>query len=984
MADRSKFLNDISGWPTMSDIQQGLVLQPRIVDEILLRLEQKRRCLLIGLPRSGKTTIARVLGWKITKGDSAYFRCVRYLDLAEIKDVKKDIQDIPLGSMRQGWLFIIDNWQAFPDCHEEILRRIRREFTRGFGVLFVFTQFSSDNEIVDDLSPRLEFIHGEEPSPIDTRSSMLEVARWMIDNHIENYKTHLDLGRLDDSREFYIDKEDYEQAIFVYSIHKKIRGNLRFLSWRLKAWDPTKFHLRELTIDKVLEEVRHQIVIPSNLWLGTLEKIASLSQWELPFWRSAGENAPDGIEQLVQNNQIIAIEHGTAWRMDSTDAYLLMLATSIDNWANKTLVLLKQYVELRPEHTAVVVRSIITQAIGDIKTNLVIGLLESQIVLEREKTNLLESYSTGRPFFYAFLRLVIAILRNLPLDKKQKDKRLNIAAVLLTEEVGHAFGEWVRNKSLFGLILLLKHLVKDTERFQGFVTAFFKGYGENNLLARLQAAQSGDLQRQSLKLIKRFDSSLRDRLRSKLRLRSIPIEKKRFVQTLFWLAQGSIETGALRIKKIKFIENINEDYLVGKLGRSARAIGSLQFLIQSAIWLSPQEASKFAEMVPRMWLKLDLNKHEAEKLSFLVYNCWSANKNAAQDLVDLVLDVPLHVLIPPEKAAGLGKLFATMEKVQPGVLQGWCRDELDFLMQIILASEKEEMLDDLIISLAIFAPDILVQVAKNCNEEIRQRLFNSSSQCGRWLRYGIFALIGVPWNINGIPELPNPQELVSCGSAKFIVALYGIQQRLSNPVVQNFLSMLSNMHNISPIVLRLFASYPMPWKANDIIYTVKTSMRAGIDQRTSAIHNSILATMMLPHLEWTVHYKFDIHKDGHRALETAIFENILCIKSVIDADLVSAILNEQNLFVQTVRKQIEDILNPIKRQSLDLTEWDTRLNKIFTVRELDYWRFKLLISGTVRFLINPRVNPSEIQFVYLDKPNRELLYELVGLSPPSL
>lgn len=991
MADRSRLLTDVlrRGWPTMSHLNEGRVVRPLIADEIHRRLEQYRICMVTGPPKSGKSTLACRIGWEILVGKrGSPFQRVRYLDLTDIEN-PDDVRDTM--HMGKNWVLILDNWHAGSHCHIELLDRIKTDW-RDVGCLLLDTQFPGAAETLELPSPLIALGQGEENAPIDTEVSAHEVARGMIELHVQTYLgteptcKGLDLIARAKSKNAHFDLEDYQQALVAPGEHKKVRGNLRFLSWRLRVWNLAERHLRDVPLGKVIEAVEQAIVVPYRARVGTLEKVAALAQWNLPYLRIAGQNPPEGIAELERKNVVVPMKRGAGWRMDSTDAYLVMLTTSGQHWVIRTLGLLREYLNLNPERTSHVVRNILKQAAPDISTILVLGLLGSRPLQEAEKKYLTQLAASNRLSFGWLNSLANCLLRDLPNDPEEANRRFDVASALFSKEMGNPFGNSARTAGLQTIMWFLKHLRKGEARFSEFVTSFLEGYGKDTLITSFCTAP-WTVRQGLLRLLRYFDPSLYGRLRAVYPSTSVSREEIPFTALLYQLMRGCIEAGSVRHRKIEMLASIDEDYLLRELQGNPRAVGRLQFLLQSALWLSKGQAWRLASLVPRIWPELNLfagsataviAQDEAGKLGFLVTNCLFANRSAAEDLVDLFLKVPLHTLVQMDKASGIGRILSAVERVQPGALKGWCSTEIDYLSRLFPLLETNA-LDETLIALATFAPDLLVSTIEECSEEITRGLFVNCPCLSAWIRRAALDLCKE--NLKSLPvaDLPSAEEIATCEPAQSILALYGLQLFLGVEGVHSLLASLVNSPKTSPWIPLLWARNLMPWESNQVGNMLRTILRAGFDPKASALQNVVVVGMTLRAIEWARGHKFDAYHDGHRALQTAIHEKILQLELCGETQVVRAAINDQHHLVHSTRNTFDEIVKPLRGSHVSLTEWDTALHEAGIADDLGYYRSKLIKSGLVAWSINAQADQPQPQFSISAEPNEELLYRLIDL-----
>ena len=946
--------------------------------------------MLTGQPRSGKTTLACLVGYQIEVGEVASpFWRVRYLDLTQMENADEVHNMI---HMDRHWLLIIDNWHAAPECHHDLIGRLRNDW-RDIGCLIVETHFPTSGEEVDAVSPLVALGQAEENAPINADSCLSEIAKGMVELHvqqqlgIEHTCKGPELVARAKSKNAYFDLEDCGTLTSIPTDYKRVRGNLRFLAWRLRAWNPTECHLSDVPLEQVIKMVDQTIVTPCHEYVGTLEAIAALAQWELPYLRGSGVNPPDGIRELERNNIIARMEHAVGWRLDSTDAYLVMLATRGSQWGARSLELTSQYLRSCPQQTHRMIVNLLGQADADVATDFVVGLLADPLLLEAEK-QLLSQRAVSDRLSFSFVQSVSnCLLRDLPKDKEETDMRLNIASALLCKEIGNAVGRSARPRGLQQLMWLLMTLSKDESRFKEFVESFFEGYGEEALSASFLDTQLWDIRRSFLTRLKRFVPSLWSRLSSLHSSVAVSPQDIPHGVLPYYISAGSVQVGLPRSNRIKMLGAIDEECLLDKLVGKPRPIGRLRLLLQSALWLDKGHAWRLAAIVPRIWPRLgmpriDIGKaaiqDEVAKLSSLVTNCWFANPEAAQDLVSIFLTMPLRALVPPEWASDMGRFLTAAENVRPGVIRGWSSTDADYLSDLFFWTDGEA-LDELLVPLAVFVPDVLALIIEKDPVKAGQKLHDASAPHNVWFRRGALSLCGELRQTQPLPNLPPTDEIAKCGAAQTILTLYALYHALGLEAVRSVLSSLAGSPETSPWIPLLAARTPMPWTPKKVSDMAAAILRGGSEAAAGAVYDVVLWGMMLQSIEWPRGYTFDTGYYGHRALRGAMHRHILRYELLDDQQLVRAVINDKHLVARSVLYIFQRILRPLTDSPLNLEEWDGVLRLVGTAGRKDYFRSKAIYAGIVEWSVVAETGRLEPRFSIASNVDRARLYRLMGL-----
>jgi hypothetical protein len=406
---------------------------------------------------------------------------VIYLDFNHVQQPDADFSHIEqFFKLRKDDMLIVDNWHSRPDCRDE-LNEYAKSAWKDVAFLYLWTRFKGDVDEQATPAIPLEDTSSEvRPDPVDTERFLQELAGAMVKNHVDHYREK------EPAAELKTDAGDSEQALEPPIVDKRMRGNLRYLRWRLDAWDPRVCRLRDLGTQEMSEAIRRNLVEPADgHWIGDLLKVAVLAQWEVPYLLAPAENPPEGFSVLQAKNLITKSEDGTTWYMDSTDAYLALKYRWKEEWLQNTESELKKYLEQSPDQVPIALRRIMTQAEKDTKRRLLVGLLQSPIILGEQKRFLLQRVRQGNLGVSTVYNMANTLLGDIPEDDTEKQKRIKVARELFSKEVGEAVGEAARGANLQRTMWLLMLLKRDPEASQPFVIAFLGSFGQARLRTRI-------------------------------------------------------------------------------------------------------------------------------------------------------------------------------------------------------------------------------------------------------------------------------------------------------------------------------------------------------------------------------------------------------------------------------------------------------------------------------------------------------------------
>ncbi|MBA7560714.1 hypothetical protein ES708_02343 [subsurface metagenome] len=985
------------------DVRMGAVFHQPITKEIWARLNQYRICKLVGPPRSGKTYVAFSIGLEIENGKSnTLFHEVRYLNLADIEE-DNDVDKI-LKKMGKRWLFIIDNCHLAPSFHGCLIRLLQSQW-KDVGLLLIETRFPpGKDEGEPELSKLLQIRLDPSNAPIDTKKYLIGTATGMLETHLRRYFeidsecTGSTLVENVQAKGGRFDEADYKAMLKTSTEFKSLKGNLRFLSWRLLAWKPRECYLRELSSQEILETVRQILVYPFPNSVGTLERISCLAQWELPYLRRTGDDPPAGIQELERAN-VIALKGTTGWQMDSTDAYLVMLTKSVDSgqdWKAQTLELMTSYLALYPQQIPYIVENIWIQTNIETRWKLITQLLQIPELVKMQKEHFVNLARRNELSFIYIAKLLHFLLRHSGEDKAERNLGLNIATELMSNEImlpigrdAHANSSRLQQISWF--LIDINRLGTDSDNFRKL---FFDGYGRQELLSKVIAYSALSIRQNMVNSLRqdpefKTNPKLHRQLNKLVDEMSAQLQSLGISRLLTELMRGCIETGRRRYNKIHVLKAMDKQYILDKLKNERKPATRLQYLLHISLWLDPRQATYLAGIMPQIWANLTAHEdtvfaHEddAAKLGFLVRNCWYADNQAARDLANILLNTPLPTLITPAMASGIGRFFTTIELVRSGSIHEYCSretNESDYLMKVCEVIKPDEV-DTVLIALLAFAPSVLEQIIERHREQLKILLVSDTSNESSWIRYAIINLLKIPGFNLPTPEIPKSEDIATCMSAQAILVIYALQICKGCDFVLGFLESLSALRQTAPWIPLLIGRATLPLDPEQVIKMIRLILLEGYEPKASALDSVILLMNAMKSVDWPTSLKFDPNNNKHCALQMAIHDAIIRIEVDQRKSKTKAILNPDHHLVKSTLETVNHVVKPVRNIHIDLSDWDAALSGILLTKQSDYYRAKLLEIGLLSWEVNRESESPIITFGTIEKLDSEQLRTAMGLS----
>jgi len=942
MKDYSMLFSDMYGGdlvPKKNEFERSVV-RPSVVDTIIDHLRGYRICIISGYPRTGKTNIAFCVAHEALSGKVDFIDRVRYLDLANIVDRDSKQTFFTERYFTDKRLLIVDNWHARPSIREKLDRIIDDQWEKGGRILYCITRY----EAVDanrDL-PVLNRARLPHYPIVNAEEFRDEVARGMIDHRRDSF-TGVD-----------VEEADYDQALSFPTEHKFVRNNLRVLRWRLQAWNPKEIRLREVSFDNVIKTFRDDQRRMITKYPGTIDRIAAVAQWEIPFLRAPGMNL-EGIEDLKRAGLIIPVVPNNSWRMDSTDAYMYLVSNNRNEWLHISKRLLFEYLNERPTQVLSFVETISAQAEWSIKTVLIVDLLSDEELLGRIVRSIKEGVQNGELNDRKFYRMIYPLLRDFPKEEDVAEARLKILNLLTTDELGRLLGESSGGTGLYVLSWMMILFKKNVELFRSFIRNYINGYGLEVLTGRIDAIKSTENKKNFLKLLKLYVPDLAREVEDSVE----------FMPSIdgytHWLFKGLVQPGEYRQSRIDSLGTVDESFLIELTEQTDKSKAYiLQMFMQAAMWFSPVEAERIASFVPNILTRFE-TKGKAKEWSFLLNNVYTVNALAAAEIVDYICTMRAGKFFSDDPNA-FSRMLVAMEKVQPGCVGDWIKKDEDGLISRF--GRKGRKKNDDLVPLSLFAKESLVRILAGYSPEQIAEIIGSGGAFERHVAIGALELCGVPAELIPGEEIAFELPDRKLGTIQFLSGLFSMNMRSRTEQGNSQYRRLCDCPDqLPPSVIIAMARLERCWDARRVTDSMRSLLRGRRSQRDKGLERVIMATIFLGSIKWPKKIKPDSKQEGHRQIESALFEGILDSVVRRDSAEVDMRVNRDHPLVQTTFKKTRCILDGLSEDDvISVNEWDARIRGAVSIPEADPIRAQLIYWGVVEPVMEISIDTCDVGF----------------------
>jgi hypothetical protein len=906
MADPSVLLSEVlqKEWPKDTDCSSGTVVRSPFTAQIHAELAVWGRCVVLGPPRSAKTTLVRYAGWEILSRRVPSAKQVRYLDMAKVNPEDDLSGLLPLDG---SWLCVIDNWHVAGGRRSEYLQQIQTKWKTA-SLMFVVTIFeSADATTFEEL-----LAPGQEP--LDTGPIVPEIAEGMFELASRSKSGGV---RAADS------------LLLLPSEHRKVRSNLRVLYWRLEAWQRVRIDLSEVGTKHIKAEVTRRLAVPAGVHRSTLERIAAVAQWELPFRRRPGNAVPPGIAELERNGIVVSVQDGAAWGMDATDAYLVLDAATSD-WSLASRDLLREYLLTVPDETSSVLRALLSKSAPDVLTEWLADWLKDvrlQLQLARAITRYMQDGNLS-----IAASILNAIIRGQPSAGAAPGASLELVGLFSLDSVPAAASA-ARDVSLQPLCWFLRNLRK--AGLNVFHNAFIAEIAVTaELRHKVSASSSATIQRWLLREVAHWSPDEAEQLRHKVRLLRLP---PKFAGTVKQLSAATAETGSSRVRAMKLLGEIDEQYLEDTIRADAQPTRRLQLLLNAAAWLSPVDASRIATAAAAVWSNLR-RTGPANELGRLLVNLFLANPSAARQMAEHMLDERVSSLIPADDAEGLGRMLTGLEKAAPGGIRDWAEAEAEYFGQV-LGRISPAGADDLLFALAAFAPDVLKETLASCPPPTIDRIKSECPGYGPLPRMGALGRAGdvwLEWRLQDIEVHPICATAPGLASWSLLACHAGVPLE-----EQAVLEGLLTTPGLSSYVLLVLARYTDAPSAETLTRVLQEILTAARNPRHRNLQRLVLACSSSSEMTLGREAVSNFLDETARAVHAGTHDGLFTCEEQ-DAETMRLVLNESHPFVRTTLAEVGRVRRPLDRGLVTLTEWHSAVGDDVHQSRLRAWIVELL------------------------------------------
>lgn len=940
----------------------GREISPPILLEVRDRIDQFGWCVLSGPPRTGKTTLAIILADKLIGSNNAK---ASYLDLGGLSSAEQ-VADIKQPFFDKGRLFVVDNWHLCPSAHEALLARLLPAYARGLRVLLISTQ----HRFWDPSSPRLALPTRPDPErnpAIDMRDGLGDLARLLVFHRLrravaENESLPFSQDQVRVFREkyqFHVDEEDISQALSGPLGKKQILGHLRYLTWRLDAWNPDRQHLKEVSFEDVLDRVDSELCEPNAAQGGTLEKIASVTQWELPYRLAPGENPPSDLRSLSGRNLVSPLPSKKGWVMDTTDAYLIMEASSRNRWLDQSASLLLDYIKTRPGDAPPLIHRIMAHGFCDKETteNLLTRLLGDEAIRKCFIEEVIAMNRGGR----RILNLMGNVLRFFMRARWEariasEEERLAILNMLFASPIPELLAQGIQRERPVRFAYFLSDLAKGKESLAPVAASLLAHCREEDLVILIEKANDRNTQQTILNHVNRHDSELRKRVQAAANLKpgfTAPPDAEgplNWKQVLSWLTAGGTKGFKGRAKRRDFILGLNLDRLLESLNEPEKTVKHLQQLLDVSLWFRRSAAQHSVDLALSALEELPDLRASASQWGYLLFNAAHSDPTTAREILARMTRRPIGDSIPVEESGKLFTFMKVVEALQPGTIGEWCAGQADYFAAAFDAQGDEEMRDGLLLSLALFLPASLDALLDGGAASSPGR-FNS------WRRVGILALHGL--EPPAAPDLSFAQALDSTKLQLAASAFHGIQTAASLDLALAALAEHNAAGQAGPALPLFLGRFRLPQSSRDLADAIRESMR----RSTHPCWNAVDGVLALAFSKGVLHKDRFWPRQMALAFSLAINENSLNLDKVVsEYGGVYASLNPEHPQVQQMTTRLNALLDTLPPEGAALEAWNAALPELKAKTNWDYWRIKLMETGRVGWKVDLARPASPIVF----------------------
>jgi len=925
-------------------------------------VEAQPLVLITGPPRTGKSSLALGVAEEIESGSQTRFAYTYVLDLIRIREPEEEFQHIPSAIVGASTLLLVDEWHARDDCHDGFARFFARHRQKSTCVVILATRTSESGGTLA-LPAGLAAAAPQVPT-LDTEDSVLAVASGMVRVHFERHG-------------YPLTAEGEEQVAMALSYPFPARighANLRALSWRLEAWNPAHKDLREVSDADILDVIERTLIRPAGAHIGTLERVASLSQWEVPLEREVGQDVPAGMDHLVRAGLAFAVREQEAWKMDPTDARLTLWHRHRDDWLKASIESLRKVRLGSPQAMANLAWQVLQHPDRQVRVGVLSGLPAEEELFACLSERLLAHLQSNTAGLQQLKRALEVLMDNLPTDPHERAERIRTAQAFLRGDLLAAAGAIARSRSLQSTMWLLSYLKRGAPELNAASRVFLDAIGEQSLVGMINAHQSPFVQATVMRLVRGLASDLGQRIGPRVSLKPMPLGSMSPSQRMSWLSVGTVQWGRHRADKIEVLEQLDADDLERLCWADHRPMNRAQVLLSTAMWLSPDDARRLgATLVSQLPMPLPADK-SSDLLSRFVMNLRAVSPESATEVVDRIIAFAGEVVFRALDAKEVGYLLLALEKCTPGAVDQVVAEHREQWLRCV-ALENQPI--STLLGTLLLLPK---SVKRETLEVIAGARNVSHGSIDAWAWRGALAmeerLAG-----HATPSASlTAQDVASALGTDWLLGIYGMQCEGGNAAVGRLLQSLSSHRLRDPFLPITIARHVLPWTPEAVTTLVRHILRLGGSPRTQGVRNIAIIGNVHGTLRWPVERRFDYRNDRHRAVCAAADDGLLRTPHRMNQGIMMATFRDDHPIVATIREALEHVTRAMASGAWrSLEELDEAIGSALTTEEKDYWLGKLVWSGAASWRCRMKDEGFAIEFA-LDRERNESEVERLVLG----
>lgn len=952
---------------------EGSWVRTELQADLRSLVESCRLILVLGPPRSGKSTLALGVARDVCDATKSRIQYVHYLDLTQIEE-PSDIDELEESVVQRGNLLVVDHWHARPDCHEALAHFIQQNASTEACIILLATRFREDTE--DPVLPAGLLSIDTELAVIETDEIVQSLAEGMVRLRLMNTGTGSQAN----------EDDQLDWAMRSPLVKGTSSRNLRVLAWRLDAWQPGSKKLSEVTEDDIRTTVRKRILAPAAGHVGTLERVAALSQWEVPLERRHGENEPAGIDELVKKNVIFCIREHQAWMMDPTDAHLCLLCLhpdeSPEGWLDATATLIRQDMPYSASSRSALARGILSSPNREVRLALFSDLNRDASLMRDMSAQLLAALRVGSAGPSQVFRTLDVVSKDLPESGESRSTRLASTRDLLQDDLLEVLAERARHLSAQTTMWLLIYMKRGFPELRDRAQSYLQFLGRDAVVDLFRKAKSPTLQRKLLRLIARVAPDIERHVYEQVRLLPLPPTKLPRGGLYEWLARGTTERLTRRHERVEYLAQLDRDQLQDMLKGDRRPAEHCGRLLNTALWLAPDEGRRLGAEIATLLPMPVPEGCSAQGISWLVHALNAVSPTSAAQFVERVLAIPVSELFSVGSEKEVGFLLSAVDKITRGSADAYVLSNRESFQRMIY-KHSDAMRTGMLGPICVLSGDSRRMMLDAFQDAITGP--SVSSDVERWAWEGLEIASRGDRHVTKLSP-PAAMELAQARGVDALLALHAlVSTRAMSDVVQ-LIAAMTRMPLRFPFLPGRVANHLLTWTREEMLGEVRRILRMGGDPRAQGMRNVALASSLVGELRWPKSFEFHYRGEGgdaHRAIQASVADGLISIRPGTDGDETVASIRDGHPIAKMLSRASRELLEQHPVGSwMTLQEWDSMSCDGWTLQEQDYWRGKLIQFGAIDWKIEEQTDPASVRFSRRAFTDRNRAYECLSIPIP--